>query len=421
MHAKKHKNLKTDSSDVILRCGEKEFRAHHRVLVHNSVYFQKLFIDRKGKLSMIVLYEVNETIFQYVFDYMYEGDVNVPFDNAVAFCNLLERFCMEIPTGIPSEISSQIPPEIQPEIQHEIQPDIPSDIKSKLPNEISEETPNEYDKELIDESIGLFVQTATHLLQDLNVINMQEKSEKLLKNLSNEKMDTVIGIILQTVSRPLFNHISLQAAAELMLTLANQEPLIKDKLRSTSMKLFHGTINNKLSMPPNYIKSNRISSFDKLVNVIENVDYHLTFERSYRLAHFIGHLFLIDLVEAKDIYEILILCNPRKYHLTNSLAIIFHHIYPIITRNKGKPIEFSALSDTEYENLWTTVHRTKSIWTAIDKTENCCDAVTQMEHIFSNDAYHNVQSSVEHLFWSRHAVSFDFLRNFIAFLKLIFV
>lgn len=95
-----HMRNREDLSDVILRCGRKEFPVHRFLLAACSPYFKSFFEKRSDAKINIVLDNVKRVDLEHALTYMYNGCVVIKNDDIQGFCELLEMFLMPLPEDI---------------------------------------------------------------------------------------------------------------------------------------------------------------------------------------------------------------------------------------------------------------------------------------------------------------------------------
>jgi hypothetical protein len=75
-------------ADVVLFCGDEQFRAHKVILAACSAYFERVFLNIPADLSnksAVILRDTNAEIFKRALSFMYEGQVQVPTDQLTEF------------------------------------------------------------------------------------------------------------------------------------------------------------------------------------------------------------------------------------------------------------------------------------------------------------------------------------------------
>lgn len=147
-----------------------------------------------------------------------------------------------------------------------------------------------------------------------------------LTYLEQDYLDVVNNLIVQTVLQPhsklklmvlLVKHICMD---DKMLHFRENTGYFRDSLRNKVLKLFargdaifpmqrspvpYINLNDIPSTSSSANKLHGIHSLDKQVNLMESIDSHCASLRYQRLAHFIGHLFQIKLIDEDEINKLI--------------------------------------------------------------------------------------------------------------------
>lgn len=244
---------------------------------------------------------------------------------------------------------------------------------------------------------------------------MDEVSHEFLAtnpNITAEQIDIIIRMVLQKVSNVSLNPVNLGSMAALMLAIkpANMSNEFKNKLCNFSIGLFRDTFNYIPSEPATFIDSNKICALDKQVSLIKNANFYMASYRCNQIAHFIGHLYLVNLIEARDICSVIELSESKIDSVNVSaviraMAIAFRKIHLEITTNDDDKL--ALLTRTQLQMLQRIVAKTKLIWAFSDETETCCNIQmsSDIRIILTSPWYTGIQSMVEHMNWARFTVS----------------
>lgn len=263
-----------------------------------------------------------------------------------------------------------------------------------------------------------FIWSFQAILESVNKTNVDKLTEELLatndQNRTAEHIDIIIRMVLQKVSTVSLMPVNLGAMAALMLAINKTSSTneFKSKLCDFSIDLFRDTFNHIPSKPAAFIDSNNILTLDKQVNLIENANFHMNPYRINRIAHFIGHLYLVDLIKATDICCVTELCERKILDsvdasaVIRAMAIAFRKIHLEITADDAR---LAPLSRTQSQMLQKIVSKTKLIWAFCGESETCCNVQmsSDMRIILTSPWYSGIQSMVEHMNWARFSVGAD--------------
>lgn len=264
-----------------------------------------------------------------------------------------------------------------------------------------------------EEFVSMFQTT----LDNLRKTNSHELLHVFLATnhtITTNQIEIIVNMVLQKVSNVSLAPNNLGALATLLLTVnqANSSDAFRIKLRNRSIDLFRNTFNHMQSKPTIFIDSNNLCALDKQANLIGNANFYMASYRSHRIAHFIGHLYLLDLIEAIDICSIIELCESKidtvdMNAVTRAMAIAFRRIHLKIT---SADVGLASLTHTKYQMLRRTIARTKVNWIFSEKANNnCCNVEmsNDIRRILTSPWYAGIQSTVEHMNWVRFSVSED--------------
>lgn len=388
-------------SDVTIRCGEEDFLAHRKVLKSHSAYFQRILSGTSKGHKLVVLNHVDERLFRLVLKYMYEGSISIHIKDRIKFSELLSHLNIAIPIAI----------------------DDVQLIESNCKNFI---TDTFYGCDRFEEkqffisniqTAQLFISTMKSVLETVTMRNVEEKSTELLSLdvITHEWFDIIIKMVLQRVCQMSTKHVDLKALAKLMSMIIDPEDTTSTaffkKLSSSSAEVFRQTFNGIPTEPLEYNIDLNVPSLDEQVQVINYAANQFCSDRCNRIAHFICHLYLLNLIDLNDFYFIfeLSVTNPNPKPLISSMAIAFHHIYEVITKNNGKSIKFASLSDDDYDTMRFIVLMKKSIWMSgcTNGNDICCDIPLseRAQELLQSGCYSKMRSIEEDFFWSRFLVS----------------
>lgn len=255
------------------------------------------------------------------------------------------------------------------------------------------------------------------ILDSLNKTNVDKISNEFLatnQKITAEQIDIIIRMVLQKVSNVSLIPVNLSAMATFMLTIKQtiSSNEFKTKLCNFSIGLFRDAFNHIPSKPMAFIDSNKICALDKQVNLIENANFYMTSYRRNRIAHFIGHLYLVNLIEVTDICSIIELFESTNDSVDvnaviQAIAIVFRQIHFEITSDDDNN-SLVLLAHTQFQMLQRIVSKTKLIWAFSGETETCCNVQmsSDIRIILTSPWYTGIQSMVEHMNWTRFSVIF---------------
>lgn len=185
-------------------------------------------------------------------------------------------------------------------------------------------------------------------------------------------IDIVINIILQAILQPkptdaanlfvlLVKHICIQNGTN---QFRDDTIYFGERLRIKVLNLFAGRDRNCPTEPPSLPCSNEenvINALDKQVNLMESIQSHCSSVRYQRLAHFIGHLVLMELISGIDDISQL---NEENLQIKNDLLGKRH------------------------------------------TDRNCCNFTLPqaVDDIFKDQWYQNISALENHMFWTRSKV-----------------
>lgn len=253
----------------------------------------------------------------------------------------------------------------------------------------------------------VFVSETEEILRNLTSENVIDKLNELVKwdIFSIGKSEIFVRLILITVSRLSLNFINSSVLAKFIFKITQEDATgnILKLLRDDTMDLFRRTINRVLPKSKDYGNFDDICTIDESVIMIENVDIQCSLYRSCRIAHFIGHLYLIGIFDLRDIYDI----SQLNDLCHDSMGIAFREIASKITENHKNMTPFPNLSYEESQTLCEIVISTKPSWDHSDETKNCCDIPISDEtkKVLSYEDFTSIRSAEEHLFWLRNSVN----------------
>ncbi|XP_055319721.1 uncharacterized protein LOC129577167 [Sitodiplosis mosellana] len=294
-----------DLSDIKLCCDQNVFRVHRFLLAACSPYFRSLFEKRPDSNLNIILQDVNSDDLRRVLHYMYHGSVMIRNEDIQAFCELLEMFLMSVPEDV-----------------------VVSASESENETESESECDSEYGSESGD-GHDAFVQSVRDLMVNLNEENVQNHSSSILSltEMEEHRLDVVIDLILESVLQPkptnaanlfvsLVKHICIQAGT---CHFRDDTLYFRENLRLKALRLFASGERNFPTQPePPIIQPNEfasLNSLDKQIYLMQSIDSHCMPVRYQRLAHFIGHLFQINLIGAIDINGLIEASSQHKNDL----------------------------------------------------------------------------------------------------------
>lgn len=398
---------KYDPRDVTLCCEDQDIDAHRNVLMAHSPYFLELLTDRPTENLVVALNKVDGDIFKYVLRYMYDGKVRVAKDKMGNLKELMVRFRMPIPDVVNHFLDEQI------------------NNMRKFHNSTSAFLPHVFSSDcfLSENKHGAqgpakcdeFILTFQAILNNLNKSNVDEVSHEFLatnQTITAEQIDIIIRMVLQKVINVSLNYVNLGTMAALMLAIKkmNSSNEFQNKLCDFSIGLFRDAFNYMPSKPMAFIDSNKLCALDKQVNLIENANFYMASYRCNRIAHFIGHLYLVNLIEATDICSVIELSQSKMDSVDvnavmRAMAIAFRRIHLQIRTNDDDRL--ALLNRTQLQMLQRIVAKTKLFWAFSDETETCCNIQmsSDIRIILTSPWYTGIQSTVEHMNWVRFSVS----------------
>lgn len=222
-------------------------------------------------------------------------------------------------------------------------------------------------------------------------------------------------MVLQKVSNVSLNPVNLAAMVAFIIPFkqTNSSHQFKNELCDFSIGLFRNAFNYIPSKPVAFIDFNKICALDKQVNLIENANFYMASYRCNRIAHFIGHLYLVNLIDVNLVVDLIIkLCEPKidsvdVSAVIRAMAIAFRRIHFQITTDVDDRL--ACLTHEQLQMLQRIVSKTKLIWAFSSETETCCNVQmsSDIRLILTSPWYAGIQSTVEHMNWARFSVSVE--------------
>lgn len=228
----------------------------------------------------------------------------------------------------------------------------------------------------LDDSIDEFLQNVRDKLENLSEENIEQQSSdtlSLITTLPDMQIDAIAEIILQLVCQlkaassnfmliSLVKRICVQSNSH---ELQNRNDYFRERLRKNSLLLL-ANASNLIEQQPIIVEDiGSINSLDKQVNRIDVIRFNCANIRHKRIAHFVGHLFKMNVVSLTDVFDI-------------------NAAHPLLKE------EFLAKNHD---------------------IENCCDfeLPPNVETILHSDYFQHVKHIEEHLFWVHNKVKFVYL------------
>lgn len=215
-----------------------------------------------------------------------------------------------------------------------------------------------------------FLQHVREILENLSEENIDEKSSEMLKmitTLPEIRTDAITNIILHSVCQlmPTKPNSTLVSLVKNVCVQSNtnlfqpRTDYFRERLKQNALGLL-ANISNSIEKQQ-ALDSNRLNSLDKQVDQVDVIRFQCANVRCKRLAHFIGHLFEMNLVSLSNLFDI---SNTHPL-----LKDEFLH-----AKNKG--------------------------------IQKCCDFELEpnMVNILQSDYYQQVKQTEEHLFWVQNTV-----------------